>query len=153
MPHAPSEQIAIRLKRTTAQALAKRMAERSESNLSSYIRKLIEADLRLQPDQDRMGLLEEAVAANHRHTVDMLRSMAMAQRTSFALLENGLRAMLSYLPDVVGGATADERADKLGAVRFQKIVEAAKQTSFRVLKELTAELERQAAEHESSRRA
>jgi hypothetical protein len=143
MPHAPSDQIRLRIKTTTAQAVAKRMAERREPNLSAYIRGLIEADLRVQPDQDRLGLLEEAAAANHRQSVEMARSLAMAQRASYALLENGLLALLAYVPEVVGGPAADAKAEALGRSRFQVVLKAAKQNSFALLRELVAELERQ----------
>ena len=132
--------IDVRLDDAIDKAVNQRVKEKRYKSASAYVRHLVDKDLRALPDEDRLAHLESVMGGNHKQVTGALRSIAMVQRAQYALFESAVKAILSYLPD--SGSQGRELATARGKERYARVLKFAEQSSFELLEQLSAEVER-----------
>lgn len=135
-----SPRIAFRIDEALAAALAERVKERNLPSPSAYLRGLVERDLSRRPDDDRIGRIENMMAANNAQVTGLLRSIAVMERATHALLDVSMNAVLSYLPDEGPDSLALVRAR--GKRRHDKVHELVEKVALKMLDKLLAEAQR-----------
>lgn len=137
----PYPRVAFRVDEALATAIAARVKEKKLPSPSAYLRALVESDLKVKPDNDRIARLENVMSANHVQVAAILRSIAITQRATYGLLDVAVKAILAYIPDE-GGPDMRKAVQTRGEQRYNVVHKDARKAGLEMLDMLAKEFDR-----------